>query len=183
MTNGIKYSGCVALTGLLGALLLNTGAAQAGNATIIGIYEDCQPISSTIVMDARSGDVDPAQLDRIAAQAEAEGIGIDFDQALPLMIATLQEYGVENINVQKQGACGTAGHGKFVEAVIGYCGEQFDSAEVRVDGDIFYKHQGDSLDFDSFVSTAREKLKTIGVFDDPRVSLTNSADCQTEVSS
>ena len=176
MRNGI-------LGGLVGACLLNAGIAQAGNATIIGIYEDCQPVSSTIVVDANSSGIDPAQLDRIVAQAEAAGIGIEFDQALPLMIATLEQYGVKNINVRKQGACGTVGHGKFVEAVIGYCGEQFDGAEVLVDGDVFYRHQGDSLDFDTFVSTAREKLKTIGIYDDPRVSLSNSADCQTEVSS
>ena len=169
--------------GLLMGLLASPGPVLSNEATIIGIFEDCLPVSSTIIVRGRSGELDLEQADRIVAQAEAASSGLLFDQALPLMIASLEHNGIENIEVQKQGACGSVGHGKYVEAVIGYCGEKVNSAELLIDGDVFFRHSGTELDFDSFVNEARERLKSIGIFQDPRVSLINVSDCNPEISS
>jgi len=173
---------CIAM-GLLTGLLAVPGPVLSNEATIIGIFEDCLPVSSTIIIHGQPGELDLAQMDRIVAQAEAASSGLRFDQALPLMIASLERNGIENIDVQKQGVCGSAGHGKYVEAVIGYCGEKVNSAELLIDGDIFFRHSGAQLDFDSFVTEAREKLKSVGIFDEPRVSLISVSDCNPEVSS
>lgn len=169
--------------GLLIGLLASPGPVLSNEATIIGIFEDCLPVSSTIIVRGRPGELDLEQVDRIVAQAEAASSGLHFDQALPLMIASLEQNGIENIDVQKQGACGSVGHGKFVEAVIGYCGEKANSAEILIDGDVFFRHSGTELDFDSFVNEARVRLKSVGIFQDPRVSLINISDCNPETSS
>jgi hypothetical protein len=169
--------------GLLMGLLASPGPALSNEATIIGIFEDCLPVSSTIIFRGRPGELDLEQVDRIVAQAEAVSSGLRFDQALPLMIASLEHNGIENIDVQKQGACGSVGHGKYVEAVIGYCGEKVNSAELLIDGDVFFRHSGSELDFDSFVNEARERLQSVGIFQDPRVSLINVSDCNPEISS
>ena len=167
--------------GITAALMMAAPFSQAQDATIIGVYENCQPISSTIIVNAPPDRDD--QIDRIVAQAEAAGNGVDFDQGLSLMVSVLQEHGIEQVDIQKQGDCSVAGHGKFVEAIIGYCGEYFRSAEVRVDGDLLYQHRGTSLNYGEFVHTVREKLQGIGIFDEPRVSLVDASDCGQEVSS
>jgi hypothetical protein len=169
--------------GLLMGLLASPGPALSNEATIIGIFEDCLPVSSTIILRGRSGELDLEQIDRIVAQAEAASSGLRFDQALPLMVASLEHNGIENIDVQKQGACESVGHGKYVEAVIGYCGEKVNSAELLIDGDVFFRHSGSELDFDSFVNEAKERLQSVGIFQDPRVLLINVSDCKPEISS
>ena len=171
------------LMGLLTGVLLSPVPALANEATIIGIYEDCLAVSSTIIVRGQPGELDPAYVDRIVAQAESASTGLAFDQALPLMISSLEHSGIENIDVQKQGACGIASHGKYVEAVVGYCGDKVSTAEILIDGDVFFRHSGTKLDFGTFVNEARERLKTVGIFDDPRVSLSNVAECSPEISS
>ena len=81
--------------GLLAASLAAPLQSVANEATIIGVYENCQPVSSTIIV---SDQIEQAH--RIVAQAEAAGIGRAFDQALPRMIASLEGNGVKDINEQ-----------------------------------------------------------------------------------
>ena len=153
----------------------------ASEALIIAVYDDCAAQSSTIVLE--HGRLDPMRADSIVAQAEAAGTGLSFDQALPLKIASLQRNGIENIEVQKYGDCGVTSHGKYVEAIATYCSGQLASAELFVDGSVVLRRSGPKLVFDTFVSEARNKLKEMGVFDDPRVSVNNLSDCPQNTSS
>ena len=145
---------------------------QANEATIIGVYENCQPVSSTIIV---SDEIE--QGDSIVAQTEAAGIGRSFDQALPKMIASLEKSGIKDISIQRRGACTQGQQGQFVEAMIGYCDEKISRAEILVDGDLFFSRSGTEVDFETFIAEAREKLGTIGIIDDPRVSLSSNVDC------
>ncbi len=145
---------------------------MANEATIIGVYENCRPVSSTIIVDEQI-----EQADRISAQAEAAGTGRSFEQALPRIIASLERSGIKDISVQRQGRCGEPEHGKFVEAVVGYCGEQISRAEIVIDGDLFFSRSGTKVDFETFLDEARIKLRSIGIFGDPRVSLSSNVDC------
>ena len=67
--------------GMFLGLLAAPQQLLANEATIIGVYENCRPVSSTIIVNEQ---ID--QADRISAQAEAAGTGRSFEQALPRMI-------------------------------------------------------------------------------------------------
>lgn len=147
----------------------------ADEATIVGVYENCIAESSTIFLGP--GRVEPTLEESIVAQAEAAGAGMSFDQALPLMIASLEHNGIENILVEKQGHCDVGGRGKYVEAVAGYCDEELTRAELFVDGSVFFRQTGPDLVLDDFISEARMKLNSAGILTNPRVSLNNLSDC------
>ena len=161
--------------GLLAALLVLPSESQANEATIIGVYENCQPVSSTIILDDRI-----EQGDSIVAQAEAAGTGLAFDQALPRMIAVLERNGIKDISIQRRGKCTVGQRTQFVEAIIGYCGEKISRAEIMVDGNLFFSRSGTEVDFETFIGEAREKLRAVGLTGDPRVSLSSNVDCGTE---
>ena len=167
-----KRYGIVA--GLVGVLALPQLLA-ANEATIIGVYEDCQPVSSTILVDEQI-----EQSGRIVAQAEAAATGRDFEQALPLIIASLEKNGIRDISVQRRGVCSQGDRGQFVEAVVGYCDEKVARAEIVIDGNLFFSRSDTDVDFETFISEAREKLRAIGITADPRVSLSSNVDCGTE---
>ena len=147
----------------------------ADEATIVGIYENCIAESSTIFLGP--GRVEPTRAENIVAQAEAAGAGQSFEQALPLMIASLERNGIENILVEKQGHCDVGGRGKYVEAIAGYCGEKLAQAELFVDGTVFLRQTGSELVLDDFISEARKKLNSAGILTNPRVSINNLSDC------
>lgn len=162
-------------------ILAATAVASANEATIVGVYENCEPVSSTIFV--QPGELDPVLADQIAAQAAADSSGLSFEQALPVMIATLERSGIDTVQVRKQGQCGTGLQGKFVEATATYCGDQLARGEVYVDGNLFFTQSGPKLDYDAFVGAARDKLRMAGILDDPRISLNNLADCQNQQAS
>ena len=147
----------------------------ANEATIVGVYENCIAEASTIFLGP--GRVDPTIEESIVAQAEAAGAGKSFDQALPLMITSLERNGIDNILVEKQGHCDVSGRGKYVEAVAGYCDEVLARAELFVDGTVFFRQTGPELVLDDFISEARKKLNSAGILTNPRVSLNNLSDC------
>ncbi len=147
----------------------------ADEATIVGVYENCIAESSTIFLGP--GRVEPTLAENIVAQAEAAGDGKSFEQALPLMIASLERNGIKNILVEKQGHCDVGGRGKYVEAIAGYCGERLASAELFVDGTVFFRQTGPELVLDDFISEARKKLNSAGILTNPRVSINNLPDC------
>ena len=168
--------------GLCWCLLALPFSVSSNEATIVGVYENCIAEVSTIFIGP--GQAKPMQVESIVAQAEAAGNGKSFDQALPLMIASLESNGIKNILVEKQGHCDVGGHGKYVEAIAGYCGEQLTRAEVFVDGTVFFRQTGSKLVLDDFISEARSKLNAAGILTNPRVSLNNLSDCpQQETSS
>ena len=156
-------------------LLTLPASVFASEATIVGVYENCIAESSTIFI--APGQLDPMRMDSIVAQAEAAGDGMSFDRAVPLMISSLESNGIENILVQKQGQCGVGGQGKYVEAIADYCGEHLASAEVIVDGTVFFRQSGPKLVLDDFIAEARRKLNSAGILTNPRVSLNNLSDC------
>lgn len=156
-------------------------SVSANEALIIAVYDNCTAESSTIVFEP--GQLDPMRADNIVAQAEAAGTGLSFDKALPLKIASLESNGIKNIQVQKYGECGVAGHGKYVEAIATYCSGQLANAEVHIDGTVFLHRSGSDLEFDTFVTEARQKLQEIGIFDNPRLSVNNLSDCQQNTAS
>lgn len=149
--------------------------SSANEATIIGVYENCQPVSSTILVSEQI-----EQAHSIVAQAEAAGSGRSFDRALPDMIAALEKNGIKDISIQRRGVCVEGQQGQFVEAVVGYCDDKISRAELLVDGDLFFSRTGTEVDFDTFISEAREKLRSIGITGDPRVSLSSNVDCSGE---
>lgn len=168
----MKKTHCIIGAGLLAVSLATPLQSAADEATIIGVYENCRPVSSTIIVNDQI-----EQAHRIVAQAEAAGIGRAFDQALPLMIASLEGNGVKDINVQRRGACSEGVSGQFVEAIVGYCGEKISRAEILVDGNLFFSRSGTEVDFETFTDEARDKLRSIGITDEPRVSLSSNVDC------
>ena len=161
--------------GLALASVATSPAAIANEATIIGVYENCEPVSSTIIVSEQVG-----QAHSIVAQAEAAGTGRPFDRALPDMIAALEENGITDISIQRRGACNEGQQGKFVEAVVGYCNDRIARAELMVDGNLFLSRSGTEVDFDTFISEARDKLRSVGITVDPRVSLSSNVDCSGE---
>jgi len=171
----MKKTPYIFVIGLLATLLVLPPELRANEATIIGVYENCQPVSSTIILD------DQIELgDSIVAQAEAAGTGRAFDQALPRMIAVLERNGIKDISIQRRGKCTEGQSTQFAEAMIGYCGEKISRAEIMVDGNLFFSRSGTEVDFETFIGEAREKLRTIGFTGDPRVSLSSNVDCGTE---
>ena len=161
--------------GLLAALLVLQSELRANEATIIGVYENCQPVSSTIILDDQI-----EQSDGIVAQAEAAATGRTFDRALPRMIAVLERNGIKDISIQRRGKCTEGQSTQFVEAMIGYCDEKISRAEIMVEGNLFFSRSGTEVDFETFIGEAREKLRTIGITGDPRVSLSSNVDCGPE---
>ena len=157
------------------------GLASADEATIFGVYEDCVAISSTVLV--KSSQLSVSQADDIAAQAEAAGYGLEFDQALPVMISSLEKSGIRNIEIQRQGNCNVRSHGKYVEAVVDYCNEKVVKAEIHIDGTVFFQQHGAAIALGDFVNAARHKLEAAGIYGDPRFSLNNITDCENQQSS
>lgn len=164
--------------GLILGLFWMPQEALGGEATIFGVYEDCQPVSSTVFV--RSEQLSTAQTDNIAADAEAAGNGLEFDQALPAIIASLENNGIKDIQILRQGDCNVRVESKFVETVVTYCDEKIINAELYIDGTVFFRQSGPKLVLDEFITAARRKLEAVGVFADPRFSLNNTVDCQAQ---
>lgn len=162
--------------GFFCGLLALPGLVSAEDATIVGVYEDCVAVSSTVFVQSKQ--LTPAQAHRIAAQAEAAGSGQRFELALPAMIAALERNGIDSIEVRKQGQCGADDQGKIVQATVDYCGESPVNAAVYVDGALFFRQSGAGLDFDDFIAQARNRLQKAGVPGNLKISLNNTSDCQ-----
>ena len=152
---------------------------SAQQATIIGVYEECTPVSSTVMIDSN----ELTRADEIAAQAVAAADGLGFERALPVMIESLKGNGIKDVRVRRQGQCTDSKTYQFIEATIDYCVDKPTKAQVQIDGNVFYDQSGAGLVLENFMSTAQEKLNAIGIFEIPRVSLNNLPDCQQETSS
>ena len=167
------------LYSLLTVLCFLPGPLLAQQATIIGIYEECTPVSSMVMIDADQ----MTRADDIAARATAAADGLGFDRAVPVMIESLKRNGITDVRVRRQGQCTDGAPYQFIEAIIDYCGEKLAQAQIHIDGDIFFNKRGTGLELEDFMSEAQEKLSAIGIFEIPRVSLNNLPDCQQETSS
>ena len=151
--------------------------AAAQDATIIGVYEQCVAVSSTVVVKAEQ--LTESRASQIAARAEAAGSGLAFERALPRMVASLERDGVQNIRVVEQGRCQVRDEDRTVEAVATYCGTKLVTAELFVDGAMILRQSGDRLTLDGFVAESRNRLRESGVVGEPEISLHNSAECET----
>jgi len=146
-------------------------AAIADDATIIGVYENCQFVTSTVV-------VDKSELLGAAAQAESAATGLGFDEAVGAMVGELERRGVKTISVRRQGfaGCAPASSGNFVEAIADYCGERLVNAAVKVDTVIFAQTQTPDASFEQFVRDTARKLRQSGIWDTPKIVI-NSNEC------
>lgn len=167
------------LYSLLTVLCCLPGTAWAQQATIIGVYEECTPVSSMVMIDADQ----LTRADDIAARAVAAADGLGFERALPVMIESLKRNGITDVRVRRQGQCTDSTSHQYIEAIIDYCGEKPVQAQVHIDGTVFYDKSGAGLVLEDFLSEAQEKLSARGIFEIPRVSLKNLPDCQQETSS
>jgi len=151
-------------------------AASADDAVIIGVYENCEFVTSTVV-------VDKPELLGAAAQAELAANGLGFEQGIGAMVGELERNGVKTISVRRQGfeGCAPPSSGNFVEAIANYCGERLVNAEVRVDTVVFAQTRIPNASFERFVRDTAQKLKQRGIWDTPRIVINsnNSNECGT----
>ncbi len=152
-------------------LALTPIAVFADDATIVGVYEDCRFVTSTVV-------VGKSELAGAAARAQLAAAGLDFDEAVGAMVGELERAGVRTISVERQGVegCAPASSGNFVEATANYCGERLVTAAVTVDRVMFAQIQGPDVPFEQFVRDSARKLQQSGIWDTPRIVI-NSNEC------
>ncbi len=154
--------------------------AFAADAVVIGVYANCQPVSSTVMI--KPGTVPEPDAQTAVAKAEALTAAAGFDQALPQVVKILERYGVKETEIRRQGygGCEPPTSGKYVEALGSYCGAQLVSAEVRVDGKLFLRQANPDQSLEDFVSAATRQLRRKGIWDRPRVSVSNAEGCEPE---
>ncbi len=145
--------------------------ALGEDAVIVGVYEDCKLVTSTVI-------VDRPQLFGARARAESAARGLGFEEGVSAMIRELEAGGAESISVQRRGfaGCAPASSGNFVEAVATYCAERLISAEVRVDRVVFAQTRATGVSFEDFVRNTQRRLQQSGVWDTPRIVI-HSNEC------
>ncbi len=167
-------SACLGL--LYTAALLLATPAQAAEAVIVEVYQECQLIDTNVVVDdqalsaADSGEVKA----RVAAATR------DPQLAVPRIVQILKEYGINDVSVSQQGlaGCEPETSGKFVEAVGRYCGPALRHAEVFVDRQSFISSDRPGTSFEAFLKKATKQLRDAGIYDRPMVSIENAPDCE-----
>ena len=160
-----------------------TSNAYASSATLVGVYQDCQYVTSSVFVVGPEISVD----DKASAVAAVESaiIRYGFEGALLHASKTLKHYGIEQVEVERQGfaGCRKTPSGKFVQAIGNYCGGNLVSAEIRVDDKIILKKTGDLLSFDAFVNDSLGSLRRQGIWDRPHVEVNSAGNCESTTSS
>lgn len=160
----------------LAAVLLVAGPAQASQAVIVEVYQNCELIDTNVVVDdqALSASESAEMKARVAAAAQ------DRRMAVPRIVQILKRYGIDQVEVSQQGlaGCEPETSGKFVEAIGTYCGPQLRHAEVVVDQQTFMTADNPGMTFEAFLQDAAEELRAKGIYDRPVVSIENAPDCE-----
>lgn len=167
-------SACFGL--LYTSALLLAAPAQASEAVIVEVYQECKLIDTNVVIDDRaltgadSGEVKA----RVAAATR------DPQMAVPRIVQILKEQGINDVSVSQQGlaGCEPETSGKFVEAVGRYCGPALKHAEVFVDRQSFISSDRPGTSFEAFLKKAVRQLRDAGIYDRPLVSIENAPDCE-----
>lgn len=161
---------------LLFAVLLFPPLAQASEAVIVEVYQDCRLIDTNVVIDdqALSGQ------DSGEVKARVAAVSSDPELAVPRIVQVLKEHGIADVDVSQQGlaGCEPETSGKFVEAIGTYCGPELRHAEVFVDRQSYVSSDGSSVSFEAFLKDAVRSLREEGIFDRPVVSIENAPDCE-----
>lgn len=155
--------------------LLYSLPAQASEAVVVELYRDCRLADTTIIID--EGILTPAQSAEVKARAAAASQ--EPRAALPQIVRLLKSYGIEDVEVSRQGfgGCEPNTSGKYVEAVGTYCGAKLTRAELLVDRTSVMDRSDPDMTFDVFLREAVKKLKEQGIHDRPVVSIENAPDC------
>lgn len=161
---------------LLAAAMVLAPPAQASQAVIVEVYQDCKLIDTNVVID------DEALSERDSAEVKARVAAVSRDQQLatPRIVQVLKQYGINDVNVSQQGlaGCEPETSGKFVEAIATYCGAELRHAEVLVDQQLFASTDDPDASFEALLRDAVKRLRDQGIFDRPVVSIENAPDCE-----
>ncbi len=153
--------------------------AYSSEATIVGVYENCKFITSTVFVQSEELSEQDAQ--QIAVEAEMSRLqSDDFDQSIPPVVDTLKQHGIKSITLDRQGfaGCAAPGTGKFVEAIATYCGAKLINAEIKIDRETFSNRKNPSTSFDDFVQTAIRDLHRAGIWDPLRIVVNSEGECE-----
>lgn len=169
-------SACFGL--LFAAALLLAAPAQAAEAVIVEVYQECRLIDTNVVID----DAALAGADSGEVKARVAAATRDPQLAVPRIVQILKEYGIDDVSVSQQGlaGCEPETSGKFVEAVGRYCGPALRHAEVFVDRQSFISSERPGTSFEAFLKKAVRQLRDAGIYDRPLVSIENAPDCEQE---
>lgn len=158
-----------------------SSAAFSSEATIVGVYEDCKFLTSTVFV--KSDELTTQDALQIAVEAEISRLQTDnFDQSIPPVVDTLKRHGIKSITLDRQGfaGCAAPGTGKFVEAIATYCGARLVNAEIKIDRELFSSRKNPKSSFDSFVKSALRDLHRAGIWDPLRIVVNSEGDCEGE---
>jgi hypothetical protein len=163
---------------MLAIVLWSASPALGADATMVGVYENCQFVTGSVFVEG--DDLSVEEKASASAAVESAIIRYGFDGALPYASRALKRYGIQAIRIKRQGfeGCGNVTSGKFVQAIGNYCGDRLVSAEIRVDGKVIIKKTGDLASFEAFVDDALIELRRQGIWDQPRVEVNSDGTCE-----
>ncbi|MDH3693282.1 MAG: hypothetical protein OER96_01755 [Gammaproteobacteria bacterium] len=170
------------LTGIITivfALGIVINPAFSSEATIVGVYENCKFVTSTVFVNGDDMSTQDAQ--QIAVEAEMSRLQTDnFDQSIPPVVDALKRHGIKSITLDRQGfaGCGNPGTGKFVEAIATYCGAKLINAEIKIDRETFSSRKNPESSFDAFVQTSLRDLHRAGIWDPLRIVVNSEGECE-----
>lgn len=163
---------------LAAALILvpHAALAQASEALVVELYENCQLIDTNVVIEP--GVLTPEKTAEVKARVNA--VSGEARAAMPRIVQVLKNHGIEDVEVSRQGfaGCEPQTSGKYVEAVGTYCGATLRRAEVLVDQESFYSVSEPGMSFEEFLNGATKRLREQGIPDRPLVSIENAPDCE-----
>jgi len=160
---------------LAAALLWLPGTAQASQAVVVEIYQNCELVDTNVVIDEQALSAgDSAEVKARVARASR-----DTQMAVPRIVQILKNYGIADVSVSQQGlaGCEPTTSGKFVEAVGSYCGAELRRAEIFVDRQSFMSTTDPDSSFEEFLRRAVERLRAQEIYDRPIVSIENAPNC------
>lgn len=158
------------------AVLMVAPVAQASEAVIVEVYQDCKLSDTNVVIDegALTAHENAEVKARIASASK------DPQVAVPRIAQILKNYGIDDVKVTRQGVegCEPVTSGKYVEAVGMYCGPRLTHVEVLVDRSSFMSISQPDMSLDEFLRRAVKRLREEGIFDRPVVSIQNAPNCE-----
>lgn len=156
---------------------LFASSVQASQATIVGMYDSCEYLTSGVFIDKGVLPDDVAL--SVTAEFELLTRGASFADTVIRGKQQLGQYGITDVEVKQTGSIGCSSRltGYFVQAVGNYCDERLVSAEIRVDGELFSKQDAPTISFQDFVDRSTARLRAAGIWDQPRVTVRSQGTC------
>lgn len=148
--------------------------SYAGNARIIGLYENCR--FANVAVFTNNGLLP----DNVAVEADiAAAKAGSFEQATRAAKEVLHSYGLDDVQIERRGytGCAPSATGKFVEALGHYCEGKLIKAEIFIDGKLFASQTDQTHTFEEFVESQKQRLKKQGIPDEPKITVENDQSC------